>query len=59
MRQDILQKPGFKTAVAKEYKEVLLSELVLATMAEDDKSVRQVAGELGLSKTVLQSLRSG
>lgn len=54
-----MQKPGFKKAVDKEYKELLLSELVLAIMAEDSKSVRELAGELDVSKTVIQNLRSG
>src|SRR5438105_5766239 len=54
-----LQKPGFKAAAAKEYKELLLSELVLAIMAADSKSVRELAQELGVSKTVIQNLRSG
>jgi DNA-binding Xre family transcriptional regulator len=54
-----LQKPGFKMAVAKEYKELMLSELVLALMAQDRKSVRELADELGISKTVIQHLRSG
>ena len=54
-----MEKPGFKAAVARECKELVLSELVLALMAEDDKSVRELAGELGLSKTVIQNLRSG
>ena len=54
-----MQKPGFKEAVQKEYKDLLLSELVLAIMAEDSKSVRDLAQELGLSKTVIQNLRSG
>ena len=54
-----LQKPGFKAAVGREYKELMLSELVLAIMAQDNKSVRQLANELGVSKTVIQNLRSG
>jgi len=54
-----LRKPGFKKAFDEGYKELLLSELVLASMAKDTKSVRQLAGELGLSKTVIQNLRSG
>jgi transcriptional regulator with XRE-family HTH domain len=54
-----MQKPGFKTGVAKEYKELILSELVLALMAQDGKSVRELADELGVSKTVIQNLRSG
>jgi hypothetical protein len=35
-----MKKPGFKEAFKREYKEFLLSELVLALMAEDTKSVR-------------------
>lgn len=54
-----LQKPGFKAAVAREYKELMLSELVLALMAEDSKSVRALADQLGVSKTVIQNLRDG
>jgi DNA-binding Xre family transcriptional regulator len=54
-----MKKPGFKDAVDKEYKEFLLSELVLALMAQDSKSVRDLADELGVSKTVIQNLRSG
>lgn len=37
----------------------MLSELVLALMAEDGKSVGDLAGELWESKTVIQNLRSG
>ena len=54
-----MEKPGFKETFKKEYKEFLLSELVLALMAEDSKSVRALARELGVSKTVIQNLRSG
>jgi hypothetical protein len=36
-----MRKPGFKEAFKKEYKEFLLSELVLALMAEEPKSVRE------------------
>jgi hypothetical protein len=54
-----MRKPGFKAAVEKDYGELLLSELVLALMAEDSKSVRELANELGISKTVIQNLRSG
>ena len=54
-----MQKPGFVAAIAEERKELLLTELVLAIMAEDNKSVRELADELGVSKTVIQNLRSG
>jgi DNA-binding Xre family transcriptional regulator len=54
-----LQKPVFKRTVTKECQELMLSELVLAIMAQDSKSVRKLADELGISKTVIQNLRSG
>ena len=54
-----LEKPAFKKSFEKEYKELLLSELVHAIMAEDNKSVRSLAAELGISKTVIQNIRSG
>ena len=54
-----LEKPAFKKSFEKEYKEFLLSELVHAIMAEDNKSVRALANELGVSKTVIQNIRSG
>ena len=54
-----MKKPGFQEAFKREYKEFLLSELVLALMAKDTKSVRELARELGVSKTVIQNLRSG
>jgi hypothetical protein len=54
-----MEKPGFKETFKKEYKDFLLTELVLALMAEDSKSVRALARELGVSKTVIQNLRSG
>jgi len=54
-----LKKPGFKKSFEKEYKDFLLSELVHAIMAEDNKSVRALADELGVSKTVIQNIRSG
>src|SRR5262245_56263793 len=54
-----MKKPSFREMFKKEYKEFLLSELVLALMADDSKSVRELARELGVSKTVIQNLRSG
>src|SRR5262249_59739074 len=50
-----------KEAVDKEYEELLLSELILAIMAKakENKSVRKLARELGMSKTAIQNLRSG
>jgi Helix-turn-helix. len=42
-----------------EYKELLLSELLLAAMQQDDVSVRKLAKLAGISPTVVQAMRSG
>ena len=49
----------FKKAFDKSYKELLLSELLIAIMENDDKSVRELAKEVGISPTVIQKIRSG
>jgi len=43
----------------KEYKELLLSELLYAIMEQDELSVRKLAKLAGLSPTVIQAMRSG
>ena len=37
----------------------MLSELILALMENDGKSVRELAKEVGLSPTVIQNIKSG
>ena len=54
-----MQDPAFKAQFKKEYRQFLLSELILALMEKDKKSVRQLASEVGLSPTIIQKLRSG
>lgn len=49
----------FKKIFEKSYKEFLLSELLLAMMEQSNKSVRNLAKEIGLSPTIIQSIRSG
>ena len=49
----------FKKIFDKSYKEFLLSELLIAIMDEDEKSVRNLATEVGLSPTIIQNIRSG
>ena len=53
------QDPAFAQEADHEYRELVLSELLLALMDEDDKSVRQLAKEAGLSPTAVQKIRSG
>lgn len=54
-----MQNPEFKKALDEEYHELVLSELLLAIMAEDEKSVRALAKEAGISATAIQKIRSG
>ena len=54
-----MQKPKFKKAFEKSYEEFLLSELLIAMMEEDSKTVRQLAKDAELSPTVIQKVRSG
>ncbi len=51
--------PEIKKHFNKGYKEFVLSELILALMENDGKSVRELAKEVGLSPTVIQKIKSG
>ena len=51
--------PEIKEHFDKGYKDFVLSELILALMENDHKSVRELAREVDLSPTVIQNLRSG
>jgi hypothetical protein len=53
------QDPDFRKEADEEYRELVLSELLLAIMAEDEKSVRALAKEAGISATAIQKVRSG
>lgn len=48
-----------KKLLDKEYRELLVSELLLAAMEEDHISVRKLAAAADVSPTIIQSLRSG
>jgi DNA-binding Xre family transcriptional regulator len=48
-----------KRLLDREYRELLLSELLLAAMKEDHLSVRKLAAEAEVSPTIIQSLKSG
>lgn len=54
-----MKNPRFKKAFDKSYKELLLSELLIAMMEEDEVSVRTLAKDIGLSPTIIQNIRSG
>ncbi|MDX2249744.1 MAG: hypothetical protein SF052_23370 [Bacteroidia bacterium] len=53
------QDPEFRKMESENYKELVLSELLLALMDEDEKSVRELAKAAGLSATAIQKVRSG
>jgi DNA-binding Xre family transcriptional regulator len=48
-----------KRLLDKEYRELLISELMLAAMEEDHISVRKLAAEAEVSPTIIQNLKSG
>ncbi len=51
--------PKEKKQFDEEYKNLLLSEMILAAMEEDNISVRRLAKLAGISPTIIQSMRSG
>ncbi len=54
-----MQNPKRKKQFDQQYREFVLSELLLALMAEDEVSVRELAKEAGVSPTIIQQIRSG
>ena len=50
--------PQEKKEFDQEYKDLLLSELILAAMTQDEISVRELAKMAGVSPTVVQAMRS-
>ncbi len=54
-----IQNKQFKKAYEQHYKELLFSELLISIMEDDDKSVRDLAKEAGISPSVIQDLPSG
>lgn len=55
----IQEDPAFEKDVEKEYREFILSELLLAVMEEDQVSIRKLAKEAGVSPSLIQDLRTG
>lgn len=55
----LMQDQSFQKEYQKEYREFALSELLLALMEGDNKSVRKLAKEAGLSANTIQNIRSG
>lgn len=57
--QQWIDDPRFEEKFDQEFKEFSLSELLLAIMDEDQKSVRKLAEMAGISPSSVQDLRSG
>jgi len=55
----MMKHPSFKQDFEEGYHEFLLSEMICALTEQDDKSVIELASELGVSKTVIPNLHSG
>lgn len=56
---EFIEDASQKELLEKEYKELLISELILAAMQEDHWSVRRLAKAAGVSPTIIQELKSG
>lgn len=54
-----MQNPEFKKGVEKEYRKLVLSELIIALMTSNHKSVRSLAKECGISPGAINKLRTG
>ncbi len=57
--EELMEDKEQKELFDKEYKDLLLSELILAAMEEDHVSVRRLAAAAGVSPTIIQGLKSG
>ncbi|MBF0197766.1 MAG: hypothetical protein HQL32_08645 [Planctomycetes bacterium] len=55
----MMQDPKRKKKFEEEYREFLLSEILIDLMNNEDISVRQLAKEAGLSTAIVQGIRSG
>jgi DNA-binding Xre family transcriptional regulator len=57
--EEFIENTKQKALLDKEYRKLLIAELLLAAMQEDHLSVRKLATAAGVSPTVIQDLRSG
>lgn len=56
---ELMKDPEIKRKHEKSYLELVLSELLLAIMAEDKISIRSLAKQAGISPAIIQDIRSG
>lgn len=57
--EEFIEDEEQRALLDREYKELLLSELLIAAMEHDHISVRKLAAAAGVSPTIIQGLRSG
>jgi DNA-binding Xre family transcriptional regulator len=57
--EEFIEDKKQKRLLDKEYRELLISELLLAAMEEDHLSVRKLARDAEVSPTIIQGLKSG
>lgn len=57
--EEFLEDDEQKALLEQEYKELLLSELLIAAMEHDHISVRKLASAAGVSPTIIQGIKSG
>ncbi|MCE5316556.1 MAG: helix-turn-helix transcriptional regulator [Parachlamydia sp.] len=56
---ELMQDSEFKKKYEQSYLELVLSELLLAVMAQDKISIRSLAKQAGISPAIIQDIRSG
>ena len=57
--EEFIENEEQKCLLDQEYRELLISELLIAAMQQDHLSVRKLAAAAGVSPTVIQELKSG
>jgi transcriptional regulator with XRE-family HTH domain len=57
--EEFIEDDQQKAFLDMEYKELLISELLIAAMEQDHISVRKLAMAAGVSPTIIQGLKSG
>ncbi len=57
--EEFIEDQKQKKLLDREYRDLLISELLLAAMNEDHISVRKLAAASGVSPTIIQGLKSG
>lgn len=53
-----IKDPAQKELLDAEYKELLISEMLLAALENDERSVRELAKAAGVSPTIIQELKT-